>query len=94
MYFSSPDYIEPDVVVVYGNKKTMSTASGDVTIHSEISYRNMTFRPDTVPVLMDVNKDLLKQGVRTVNAARPVDQLLAHRRIPRGTSYFTCLRQK
>ena len=94
MFFSSPDYTEPDVVVVYGNTHTMSTGSGDATIHSEISYRNMTFSQDTVLVLMDVTKELLKQGVRTVNEARPVDQLLALRRIPGGASNFTCLRQQ
>ena len=37
----------------------------------------MTHCPDTVLVLTDTHKDLLKQGVRAVNAARPVTQLVA-----------------
>ena len=76
MYFSSPDYTEPDVVVVYGNSQEMSL-SEDNNIHSELSYYNMTHFPETVLVLTDTHKDLLKQGVRAVNAARPVTQLVA-----------------
>ena len=75
MYFSSQDYTEPDVAVVYGNTQEMSSGKED-DIHSEISYSNMTSSRDTVLVLMDVTKDLVNQGVRTVNATRPVDQLV------------------
>ena len=76
MYFSSPDYTEPDVVIVYGNSQEMSLSEDDDT-HSKLSYRNMTHCPATVLVLTDTHKDLLKQGVRAVNAARPVTQLVA-----------------
>ena len=77
MYFSSQDYTEPDVVVVYGNTDEMSgSGKEEDDIHSEISYSNMTNCRDTVLVLTDVSKDLVKQGVRAVNAARPVEQLV------------------
>ena len=37
MYFSSPEYTEPDVVGIFGNSKEMlSTKNGD--IHSDISF--------------------------------------------------------
>ena len=71
MFFSSPMYTEPDVVVVYGNSYEMlNNEEGD--IHSEISYRNMTYSRDTVLVLTDSTEDLVKKGVRAVNAVRPV----------------------
>ena len=75
MYFSSLDYTEPDVVVVYGNSQEM-TSDGEYDVHSELSYRNMTYSPSTVLVLMDSHKDLLKQGVKAVNAVQPVTQLV------------------
>ena len=76
MYFSSPEYTEPDVVVVYGNSKEMSLADDDADIHSKLSYSNMTYCSESVLVLMDTQKELLKQGVRAVNAARPVNQIV------------------
>lgn len=75
MYFSSPDYTEPDVVVVFGNSQEMAS-SGEDDIQSELSYRNMTCNKETVLVLMDSDKDLLKQGVRAVDAAQPVTQIV------------------
>ena len=75
MYFSSLEYSKPDVVVVYGNSQEMSL-SEDSDIHSNLSYSNMTHSPVTVLVLTDTQKDLLKQGVRAVNAARPVTQIV------------------
>ena len=76
MYFSSPQYTEPDIVVVYGTAQEMPSGDRDA-IHSEISYRNMTDSNDAVLVLMDATKDLVKQGARSVNAARPVIHLVA-----------------
>ena len=86
MYFSSQEYTEPDVVVVFGNKQEM-TAKTEDDINNEISYRNMTYNPDTVLVLTDTTKNLVLQGVRDVNAARPVDQIVSIRINPlRGYS--------
>ena len=76
MFFSSPEYTEPDVVVVYGNTQEMS-ASEEAVIHSPISYSNMIYSRDTVLVLTDVTKDLVKQGFQAVNDAQPVLQLVA-----------------
>ena len=75
MFFSSEEYTEPDVVVVYGNAYEMSPSENE-NVHSEISYRNMTYSRDTVLVLMDETKELVRQGAKAVNAARSVDQLL------------------
>ena len=77
MFFSSLEYTEPDVVVVYGNKQEMSMASEEDVIHSRISYRNMLYSRDTVLVLTDVTKDLVKQGIKAVSDAQPVVQLVA-----------------
>ena len=76
MFFSSPEYTEPDVVVVYGNSNEMPS-SGDNDIHSKISYSNMTNSKDTVLVLMDTKSELVMQGVRQVTDARPVDLLVS-----------------
>ena len=76
MYFSSDEFIDPDVVVVYGNTLEMSSSEVD-DIHTEISYRNMTYSQNTVLVLMDATLDLVKQGARAVNNAQPVEQLVA-----------------
>ena len=76
MFFSSEEYTEPDVVAVYGNTEEMST-DGDDDINSKISYKNMTYSKNTVLVLMDEDNDLLRQGVRAVHAARPVDLLVS-----------------
>ena len=75
MFFSSPEYSEPNVVVFYGNEHEMSSTDDDC-IHREISYRNMTHSKDTVLVLMDATKDLLIQGVKDVNAVQSVDELV------------------
>ncbi|CAL4176500.1 unnamed protein product [Meganyctiphanes norvegica] len=75
MYFSSLDYTDPDVVVVYDHTYEMSTSEKD-DVHSEISYRNMTHNRDTVLVLMNETKELVRQGIKAVNAARPVEQLV------------------
>ena len=79
MFFSSAQFTEPDVVVVYGNMAEMSGSSSreEDVLHSQISYSNMTYSQDTVLVLTDVTQDLVNQGVRAVNDARPVHQLLA-----------------
>ena len=45
-------------------------------IHSDMSYHNMTHSCGTVLVLMDATQDLVRQGVRSVDAAQPVDQLV------------------
>ena len=45
-------------------------------IQSELSYRNMTCKKETVLVLMDSDMHLLKQGVKAVNAAQPVTELV------------------
>ena len=76
MFFSSPDYTEPDVVIVYGNTDEMFRY-GESNIHREISYRNMTYSRDTVLVLTDATEVLVNLGVRAVNAAQPVHQLVS-----------------
>ena len=75
MFFSSPEYTDPDVVVIYGNEHEMSSAADDC-INREISYRNMTHSLDTVLVLMDAIKDQVFKGVKAVNAVQSVDQLV------------------
>ena len=76
MFYSSMDYIDPDIVIIYGNTDEMS--SSDVEdIHTDMSYRNMSSSRDTVLILTDVNKDRLRQGVKAVNATRPMKQLVA-----------------
>ena len=51
MYFSSTDYTEPDVVVVYGNSQEMAPSCED-DIHSILSYCDMTYYHETVLVLI------------------------------------------
>ena len=75
MFFSSYQYTEPDVIVVYGNSHEMLTDDKE-GIHSEMSYRNMTSSRDTVLVLMDATEDQLKKGINVVEAVRPVDQVV------------------
>lgn len=75
MFFSSLEYTEPDVVVVYGNKHEMLEHTEN-NIHSEMSYRNMTHSQSTILVLMDATMDLVMQGVDAVKNARNVDVLV------------------
>ena len=105
MFFSSQEYTEPDAVVIYGNAQEMSLTEAD-DINSILSYRNMTHSRDTVLVLTDASKDLVRLGVTAVNAARPVDQLALPQINPlremsfdydavfNDKHYFTCLRRK
>ena len=81
MYFSSQEYTEPDVVCICGNSVEMLSMDED-DIHSDMSYRNMTYNPSTVLVLVDQTKDLVSQGIRSVNAARPVAQLVSPKTYP------------
>ena len=81
MYFSSLEYTEPDVVYIYGNSGEMSSTDED-DFHSDMSYRNMTSNLSTVLVLVDQTKDLVCQGIRSVNAARPVLQLVSPKSNP------------
>ena len=76
MFFSSVQYTEPDVVVVFGNELEMSGTSEDC-IHGKISYRNITHSRDTVLVLMDATKDRVIHGVGAVNAVQSVEQLVS-----------------
>ena len=75
MFFSSPLYTDPDILVVYGNSYEMLN-NEECDVHSKISYRNMTNSRDMMLVLTDATEDLVKQGVKAVNAVRPVDQLV------------------
>ena len=75
MFFSSAEYTEPDVVVIYGNTNEMPS-NGDGEIHSKISYRNITNSKDTVLVLMDTQLKLVMQGAEEVANIRPVDILV------------------
>ncbi|CAL4246252.1 unnamed protein product [Meganyctiphanes norvegica] len=108
MYFSSPDYADPDIVVVYNTCQEMP-ASEKGEVHSEISYRNMTHSHDILLVLLDTSEELVKQGAKAVNAARPVKQLVLHKSNPimgiclneketdpnwTEKNYFTCIRRK
>lgn len=70
MFFSSPDYSEPDVVLVYG----ITGFCKD--IHSEISLCNMTYSENSVLIVTDSTEDLLAQGCQAVNAARPVEKIV------------------
>ena len=81
MYFSSEEYTEPDVVYICGNSEEMLSMDED-DIHSDMSYRNMTYNPSTVLVLVDETRDLVCQGIRSVNAARPVVQLVSPKNNP------------
>ena len=76
MFFSSAQFTDPDVVVIFGNEHEMSTHE-EGCIHNKISYRNMTHSRDTVLVLMDATKDRVIQGVRAVNAVQSVDELVS-----------------
>ena len=78
MYFSSEEYTNPDVVVIFGNDFEMmynGRCEGNL-IHSEISYPNMIHNRETVLVLTDYSKDHVKNGVLKVNAVEPVVQLV------------------
>ena len=106
MFFSSSEYSEPDVVIMYG----FTSINND--IHSEISYRNMTYSEDAVLVLTDSTEELLLKGAQAVNASRPVDELIppilnrgrafgSHRSTTGHDAgaindkyYLTCLRRK
>ena len=55
-------------------KKMLSTKNDD--IHSDISYHNMTYRPNTVLLFTDATIDLLIQGYRAVNAVQPVEMVV------------------
>ena len=86
MFFSYPEYTEPDIVVVYGNDFEMPSTEGDC-IHKELSYGNMTHSQDTVLVLMDATKEQVIHGVKAVKDVRSVDQLIAPKMNPlRGPS--------
>lgn len=94
MFFSSEDYNEPDAILIYDN---MMLVNGADDIHNEISYRNMTSSKKTVLVLLDTKEELLKQGVKAVNAVRPMDQpKLPGQPMVTLVSryYFTCLKRK
>ena len=76
MFFSSTDYTDPDVIVVYGNNQEMSMSSKEEAVHSKISYGNMTYSKNIVLVLMDSTMGMVKHGVKTVNAVQPIEQLV------------------
>ena len=78
MFFSSLEYTEPDVVVVYDCTYEMS-ANAENAFHSELSYRNMTYSRNTTVVLMDTTLEMVTQAAIAVNSARPVDQIVSPR---------------
>ena len=49
MHFSSMEYTEPDVIVIF-NISEMSQGEED-HVHAVTSYRNMTFDEDTLIIL-------------------------------------------
>ena len=53
MFFSSEEYTEPDVVIIYDVAYEMSTTEDD-QVHSKISYSNMTYSKDAVLILTEV----------------------------------------
>ena len=108
MFFSTSEYSEPEIVVVYDNNYEMSRDQED-DINNELSYRNMTYSPDTILVLMDESQELVNKGVMVVNTARPVEQLVSSmlniviEKLSKLTGsnnamidkyYFTCLTSK
>ena len=110
MFFSSQEYTEPDVIIVFDNSYEMLEDVNDV--NSAISYSNMTYSKDTVLVLMDATQSMVEKGFKAVNTARPVVQIVKpQRNLMSGMSldraefgsvstmvhdknYFTCLRRK
>ena len=70
MYYSSEMYTTPDVVVVYGNSKSMPRTE-DELLHTEISYRNMINNPKTILILMDESEHLVEQGLNIVSSIIP-----------------------
>ncbi|CAL4113886.1 unnamed protein product [Meganyctiphanes norvegica] len=74
MYFSSMEYIEPDVIAVF-NYKDLSPY-GDNNFHSETSYLNMTYDEDTLIILTDSDCEKVKEGIQLINEARPVDVVM------------------
>ncbi|CAL4067003.1 unnamed protein product, partial [Meganyctiphanes norvegica] len=103
MYFSSPDYKDPDIVVINNSSNEMPSSDPEGDIHSEISYRNMTHSQDTLLVVIDTSKELVRKKVRAVNTARPVKQLMIDKSntimglsFKKGIerNFFTCIRRK
>ncbi|CAL4161431.1 unnamed protein product, partial [Meganyctiphanes norvegica] len=78
MYFSSEDYIEPDVVAIFGyNKKLLDSKSVDKEDVNELtSLRNMTYNKDTLLIVTDHEDLWLKLATSEINNARPIDILL------------------
>ncbi|CAL4068105.1 unnamed protein product [Meganyctiphanes norvegica] len=85
MYFSSMEYSEPDVIAVFNNKEM--SQNEDDNVHAITSYRNMTYDEDTLIILTDSDCDELKEGIRVINEARPVDVIMPAQNNPfRGFS--------
>ncbi|CAL4112172.1 unnamed protein product [Meganyctiphanes norvegica] len=78
MYFSSDDYVEPDVVAIVGyNKKLLDTKSIEKDDVNELtSRRNMTYNKDTLVIATDYEIFCLDTAIEEMNNARPINVLM------------------
>ena len=75
MFFSSMEYTEPDVLVIYSTTLEIFEFI-ETAIHKELLYRSMRYSTDTALVLMDQTKELMAQEVNDVNPVTSVDQIV------------------
>ncbi|CAL4155029.1 unnamed protein product [Meganyctiphanes norvegica] len=111
MYFSSLEYSEPDVIAVF-NIKQMNKykISSDDYADDVNSYQNMTYEEGTLIVLTGLDYEEVKEGIKEINEARPVDVVMSTRRnlfkgsrivrsdeqrcILNTRAYMACIRRK
>lgn len=72
MYYSSEEYVEPNYVAIFGNTREMAANPDELKddLNSDISYRNMLHTPQTYVILFDETKELVEQGLITINALK------------------------
>lgn len=66
-FFSSPQFVEPDVLVIFGNKQEMLENDDEYTHHSLKSYGSMTDNDNTLLILTDSTEDLVMDGIKSIN---------------------------
>ncbi|CAL4103614.1 unnamed protein product, partial [Meganyctiphanes norvegica] len=78
MYFSAEDYVEPDVVAIFGcHKKLLDIKYIDEEDVNEFtSLRNMTYNKDTLLILTDYEESWVEDAIEEVNHARPINILM------------------
>lgn len=76
MFFSSEEYTVPDIVYVIGASIEMPGTEKE-SLHSEISYSNMTYNRDTLLILSDATMNIVEDEVRAVQRyVGPIEQLV------------------